>query len=104
MYLISQEDNFLIKPLQIGQREEIACVINCVNKNINETNWYNVKNSMRFMWINYDQMCFDDENLKPPNRPLLNKGTLDHDMTIFDRVIWTVTLDINPEAQMPGGV
>ena len=49
-------------------------------------------------------MCFGDENLKPPNRLLLNKGTLDHDVTICDRVIWTVTLGINPETQMPDGV
>ena len=55
MFLISQEDNFLFKPLQRGQREEIACAINCVNKNLNETDWYDGENSMRLMWINYNQ-------------------------------------------------
>ena len=53
--LFSQEDNFRINPLQRGQREEIACAINCVNKNLNETDWYDGENSMRLMWINYDQ-------------------------------------------------
>ena len=47
MFLNSQDDNFLIKPLQSSQREEIACVINCVNKNLNEIDWYGGENSMR---------------------------------------------------------